>query len=139
MRTAVAPLLLVVSLSACASEGGPSQPFPIEGTWRVTRSVPEQPQDCTPISVGELTVTLAAGDPPLIEVTGAELRDFDQEVTANTAHFVTSEFALGNTPATIGHELAVDAAGALTGTAQAMGDGDDLGCTWNIVLTGAAR
>jgi hypothetical protein len=132
MRT----IALILALAACGTDGGSSTPAPIEGTWQVARSVPSQPVDCTPITVGELTVTLVPGTPPGIDIDGAELLEFDQEVTANRAKFVTSELALGQTPANIVHELQVDAAGALTGTAEAHGDGDDLGCTWNIVLAG---
>lgn len=134
--------LSVLALAVgCTDDPGvpPLSPLtpPIEGTWRITRTVPSQPTDCAVLTANAIDVTFAPGAAqPIAMQSSTSLRDYDQVVSDDTAGFVTEDFGFFDVPGRpvlISHQLRVDGAG-LVGTGRARGDGDDLGCTWDLVL-----
>jgi hypothetical protein len=125
--------VVVVLLAACDP-----LPKPISGVWRVDRSVPAQPAGCRALGVGAIEVTID-GAAKTIAVTGSTLEDYDQEVTDTTASFVTEDFGFSDELSrtiVIVHDLVADeATHTISGTGFASGDGDDLGCMYDLVLT----
>ena len=69
---------------------------------------------------------------------GSSLEEWGQEVTANTASFITEDHAFpmeSFRPVLISHDLHW-LNSQLVGTGSARGDGDDLGCAWTVELAG---
>ena len=129
--------LLCGALLGCDAAGAPADApdwKTVEGPWHVSRTIRTQPSGCRVMSLPELEVTFRVGGAPAITVVGATLEPWDQEVTRLTAAFVTEEHPFVGEPwrpALVAHDVAwVNQ--LLVGTALSRGDGDDLGCTWQI-------
>ena len=140
-----APLALValgscLALAACVDDAdGPGEPLPvIEGRWHITRTVRTQPAGCRALAPGEIDATFQVDGTPAIAVEGSSLKEWNQSVTAETAAFVTEDYAFPEEsfrPVLISHQLAwVNS--QLLGTGGALGDGDDLHCEWTVELVG---
>ena len=96
------------------------------------------PTGCRELHPGQITATFTVdGEPPIV-LEGTSLREWDQEVTADAARFVTEDYAFPEDslrPVLISHDVHW-LNSQLVGTGGASGDGDDLGCSWAVELVG---
>ncbi|HVV82084.1 MAG TPA: hypothetical protein VHE35_03350 [Kofleriaceae bacterium] len=134
--------IAAAAMAACEAPpftGAPADGPPLlDGRWTVSRKAYVQPAGCRELHPADLIVTFHTGGTPAIELTGATLEPQDQSVTTDSATFVTEDHAFPDDPlrpVLLTHQLRW-LNDELTGTAQAMGDGDDLGCTWNLQASG---
>lgn len=139
--------LMVALTTGCGGDDGAAPidapPAAIDGTWSLTRTVSTQgTPPCRTMSGSVDTLQVAIAADPQFTLPEHALFDpqiYDHAVTATSISFVAEEFGLFTTdpgrPVLLQHALHIDGA-QLIGTALAQGDGDDLGCRWQLTVVG---
>jgi hypothetical protein len=122
---------LVVVGAACIERHDTN---PLDGDWRVDRTLRTVPAGCPRLVLPPLAMTLHPGYEPAIDV-GPRQYNGDNAIMGSHIIFTTSEFAFSGTSdmLIIGHDLETQTSDPrLIGTAAAQGDGANLGCHWAI-------
>lgn len=133
-------LVLAGAVAACTSDPDVAA---IDGTWALSRTVSTQAAaPCREMTASTDTLEISLGAAPpftLPEHAQFDPQGYDHAVTETSISFVAEEYGLFGTdpsrPVLIQHALQLDG-DTLAGTASAQGDGDDLGCRWELTVTG---
>jgi hypothetical protein len=113
-------------------------PDPVAGRWSVSRTA-SQPTGCALIPASRLDVTVDPGaSHPIVTQDYIDFANGLERAEGTDLAFMTEEYFEGvneNGPILIGHTMKV-VDDHLVGTASAAGDGDSIGCHWQMSLVG---
>jgi hypothetical protein len=137
IRHHIALLVATPYLAAGCCSGSPP-PADLEGMWELRRSASPPEEGCTPLPAATLDMAIfgACGGGETVSIDQAlEVRDVG--VGERTVGFTSSELPFSDSRGLLlVHALELDRNGQLRGTASGSGDGDDLGCRYQVTVVG---